>query len=74
MYQIGIKYKIQAIRTSDVAICFEKWRQTRVQALREVNKNSNFTSFGWIWLNLVRLVYFYYRFSDANRQKRISDS
>ena len=39
-------YKIQAIRTSDVAICFEKWRQTRVQALSEVNINSNFTSFG----------------------------
>ena len=44
IYQIGIKYKIQAIRTSDVAICFEK-RQTRVQALSEVNINSNFTTF-----------------------------
>ena len=49
-----MKYKIQAIRTSDVEMCFEKWRQTRVQALSEVNINSNFTSF---WLNLVRLGY-----------------
>ena len=37
MYEIGIKYKIQAIRTSDVAICYEKWRQTGVHALSEVN-------------------------------------
>ena len=37
---------IQAIRTSDVATCFEKLRQTRVQAMSEVNINSNFTSFG----------------------------
>ena len=34
---------IQAIRTSDVAICFEK----RVsEAMSEVNINSNFSSFG----------------------------
>ena len=42
MFKIGIKYKIQAIRTSDVAICFEKWRRTRIQALSEVNIDSNF--------------------------------
>ena len=42
MYYIGIKYKIQGIQISDVAICIEKWRQTRVQTLSEdceVNKN-----------------------------------
>ena len=42
---MGIKYKIEAIRTSDVATCFEKWPKTRVQVLSEVNINSNFTSF-----------------------------
>ena len=31
MYKISIKYTIQAIQTSDVAICFEKWRQTHIQ-------------------------------------------
>ena len=41
-----MKNKIQAIRISDVAISFEKWRETRVQAMSEVNINSNFTSFG----------------------------
>ena len=49
MYYIDIKCKIQAIRTSDVVICFEKQRQTRIQALSElseVNVDSNFTSFG----------------------------
>ena len=47
-----MKYKNQAIRTSDVAIWFDKWRQTRVQALSdqsEVNIKPNFTSFGYIW-------------------------
>ena len=44
-----MKYKIQAIRTSDVqnvAICYEKLGQTCVQTLREVNMNSNFTNCG----------------------------
>ena len=39
-------YNNQAIRASDVAIYFEKWSQTRVQAMSEVNINSNFTTFG----------------------------
>ena len=42
MYYIGIQYKTQAIRTSDVAICFEKCAS---EALSEVNIYSNFTSF-----------------------------
>ena len=57
-----MKYKIQVIRTSDVAICFEKLRQTRVEALSEVNIDSNFTSF-WLYLvifGLVRLCSVYY--------------
>ena len=41
MYYIGITYKIQTNRTSDVALCFEKLHQTRVQALMEVNIDSN---------------------------------
>ena len=51
MFKIVIKYKIQVIRTIDVAICLEKWRQTRVQALSEVAKYK--FQFYQLWLHLV---------------------
>ena len=51
MYLIGLKYKYQASRTSDVAIMSgEMTPDTRFNFKSEVNKDYYFTSLGSIWL------------------------